>query len=309
MTLPPFPSDVVTRFAPSPTGFLHLGHIANAVFVWGIARRLGGRVLLRMEDHDGRRCRGEYEEAILQDLEWLGLEPDGGTAQSFRSGATTYRQSDRIDRYAQVLDLFGAHSLIFACDCSRKKIARKTESDENSERRYPGTCRTRGLMPGPDRGMRMIVERGAESFTDVLLGRQTQEPSEQCGDLLLRDRRGDWTYHFAVSVDDLDQGVNMVIRGEDLLHSTGRQLRIRRLLGADVTPLFVHHPLIRNERGDKLSKRDQATGIRELRAAGESPDSVLGKAAFLAGLLERPLEVAASELAGLFDDLVSGVTE
>jgi glutamyl-tRNA synthetase/glutamyl-Q tRNA(Asp) synthetase len=304
MTLPQFPNEVVTRFAPSPTGFLHLGHIANAVFVWGIARRLGGRVVLRMEDHDSRRCRPEFEEAILEDLDWLGLQPDEGTARSFRAGPTQYRQSDRIKRYAQVLDLFGAHSLIFACDCSRKKIARNAESDENSERRYPGTCRTRGLMPGPDRGMRMIVERGSESFTDMLLGPQTQAPSQQCGDLLMRDRHGDWTYHFAVSVDDLDQGINLVIRGEDLLHSTGRQLRIRRLLGAEATPLFLHHPLIRDEQGDKLSKRDQAAGIRELRGAGESPNSVLGRAAFLVGLLEHPGEVAPSELAGLFDGLV-----
>lgn len=305
MTLPPFPSDVVTRFAPSPTGLLHLGHIANAIFVWGIARRLGGRVLLRMEDHDRRRCRSEYEEAILQDLEWLGLQPDDGTAESFRSGATKYRQSDRTGRYGQVLDLFGAHSLIFACDCSRKTIARKTESDEHNERRYPGTCRTRGLTPGPDRGMRMIVERGSESFADVLLGRQTQEPSEQCGDLLVRDRHGDWTYHFAVSIDDLDQDVNVIVRGEDLLPSTGRQLRIRRLLGAEMTPLFLHHPLIRDETGEKLSKRDQATGVRELRAAGASPASVLGKAAFLVGLLDDPVEMVASELAELFGDLKS----
>lgn len=142
---------------------------------------------------------------------------------------------------------------------------------------------------------------GAECFTDALLGTQRQEPAAQCGDLLLRDRLGNWTYQFAVVVDDLRQGVDLVIRGEDLLESTGRQLRLGRLLGREQPPVFLHHPLVRGEDGAKLSKARGDTGIRELRAAGLTPAAVLGRAAQAGGLLDRARPVMPADLAGLFE--------
>jgi glutamyl-Q tRNA(Asp) synthetase len=294
------PAHPLTRFAPSPTGYLHLGHVANAVYVWGIARALNGRVLLRMEDHDRGRCRPAYEAAALEDLDWLGLEPDIGPTDEFRSGSSPYRQSDCSAFYEEALGRLGERGRIFACDCSRKDIAAEAGDAFNAETAYPGRCRDRGLEPAPGRGLRLRMEAGPERFVDGLLGELSQEPAGQCGDLLLRDRLGQWTYQLAVVVDDLRHGVDLVIRGEDLLSSTGRQLRTGRLLGRERPPVFVHHPLISKPDGAKLSKASGDTGIRELRRAGVRPVTVLGRAAWLTGLLERPRDVSVAELGNLF---------
>ncbi|MGH7498463.1 MAG: glutamate--tRNA ligase family protein [Gemmatimonadales bacterium] len=291
-----------TRFAPSPTGYLHLGHVANAVCVWGIARALGGRVLLRLEDHDRGRCRPEYEHALLDDLEWLGLEPDVGAAAEFRAGPSAHRQSDCDAVYETELARLAARGEVFACDCSRREMALENGDPPDLETRYGGRCRSRGLAMETGRGIRLRIDPGEERFADGLLGEQVQEPSAQCGDLLLRDRLGNWTYQFAVVVDDLRQEIDLVIRGEDLLASTGRQLRLARLLSRREPPLFVHHPLIRNESGAKLSKSAGDTGIRELRAAGISAGAVLGRAAYSIGLLSAPRDLGVSDLAGLFGE-------
>jgi glutamyl/glutaminyl-tRNA synthetase len=295
--LPPQP---LTRYAPSPTGYLHLGHAANAVWVWGVARALGGRVLLRLEDHDRVRCRPGYEAALLEDLAWLGLEPDIGRPGEFRSGASPYRQSDAAAHYDSVLAGLAGRETVFACDCSRKDLALAEGDVFNQETRYPGRCRTRGLAPGAGRGLRLLLGPGVECFEDARLGPRAQDPALQCGDLLLRDRRGQWTYQFAVVADYLRHGVDLVIRGEDLLDSTGRQVRLGRLLGRPQPPVFLHHPLIRKPGGGKLSKSSGDTGIRELRAAGASPAVILGLAAQLTGLQARPDPVAPGDLAKLF---------
>ena len=274
--------------------------MANAVYVWGIARALKGRVLLRLEDHDRGRCRPEYEVALLQDLEWLELEPDIGKPAEFRSEISPYRQSNRETIYAAALRRLGGSALVYPCDCSRKDISAAGDVPDQ-ETPYSGRCRDRGLEPGEGRGMRVALQPGVERFTDAKLGDQEQEPALQCGDLLLRDRLGNWTYQFAVTVDDWGQGVDLVIRGEDLLASTGRQIRLARLLGRAHPPAFFHHPLIRNDAGVKLSKADGDTGIRELRAAGIKPSAVLGLAAHLTGLLDRPRELRPDQLAELFD--------
>jgi glutamyl-tRNA synthetase/glutamyl-Q tRNA(Asp) synthetase len=294
------PGRPLTRFAPSPTGYLHLGHVANAVWTWGVARALGGRVLLRLEDHDRGRCRPAYERALLEDLEWLGLEPDLGTVAELRAGPSPYRQSDAAERHEAALESLRARGLVFACDCSRKDLALADGDVFNQETRYGGRCRTRGLSAGGGRGLRVRIDPGIERFEDARLGSQEQEPAVQCGDLLLRDRLGQWTYQFAVVVDDLRHEVDLVVRGEDLLDSTGRQIRLRRLLDAAAQPVFLHHPLIRKPGGEKLSKSSGDTGIRELRAAGERPDAVLGRAAWLTGLTPELRPLPASDLANLF---------
>jgi glutamyl/glutaminyl-tRNA synthetase len=296
----PLPSQPLTRFAPSPTGYLHLGHAVNAVYVWGIARALGGRVALRVEDHDRGRCRPEYERALLEDLEWLELEPDLGTIAQLRAGPSPFRQSDNDAAYEAALAHLAEHHRIYACACSRKDLAADGAAARHGERPYRGRCRTRGLAPGPGRGMRVVLEPGTERFVDGLMGDVVQEPAAQCGDLLLRDRMGNWTYQFSVVVDDLRHGMDLVIRGRDLLGSTGRQIRLARMLGREAPPSFIHHPLVIKPSGEKLSKATGDTGLRELRAAGCTPADVLGDAALRAGLLSRPRALRAADLAELF---------
>ena len=273
--------------------------MANAIHVWGIARGLNGQVLVRLEDHDRGRCRPEYEEAILEDLQWLGLAPDRGLPHEFRCRKSPHRQSDNPERYEAAVKILGTTSRVYACDCSRKDIAGDFDVlDEKA--RYPGRCRDRGLAPGPGLGLRVVLEPGSEQFTDGFLGEQQQTPSQQCGDLLLKDRLGNWTYQFAVTVDDLEQGVDLVIRGQDLLASTGRQIRLARMLGRADPAVFMHHPLIRHGSGVKLSKANRDTGVRDLRAAGRTPDWVLGHAAYQTGLTRSLRPIQAQELASLF---------
>lgn len=240
----------------------------NAARVWREARARGARVLLRVEDHDRTRCRPEYEAALREDLAWLGFVPD----------AEVPCQSERGARYAEVLADLERRGLAYACDCSRKDIAAEVGDVFNEETRYPGRCRTRGLDPASTLARRVIMEPGAERFTDLALGPQEQDPSRQCGDFLIRDRSGNWTYQVCVVVDDMDQGVDLVVRGDDLLASTGRQICLARMLGRETPPAFLHHALIRKAGGAKLSKSDGDTGVRELRAAGMSPSDVIALA-------------------------------
>lgn len=270
--------DWTTRFAPAPTGKLHLGHAVAALWVWGTARAFGGRVLLRIEDHDRIRSRPEHEAGILEDLAWLGLLADERAPN----------QSEREERYAGVLAGLGARGLVYPCTCTRKEIQTAT-GRRGGELRYPGTCRERGVDPESTPIRRLHLPREEQVFHDLLLGERRQVPAEQCGDLLLRDRDCHWTYQLAVVVDDLDQGVDVVIRGRDLLASTGRQLQLRALLDPDAPPpRYLHHRLVRNPDGRKLSKSKGDTGLAELRAAGWPPERVLGEAARLGGIVEPP---------------------
>jgi len=293
----------VTRFAPAPTGHLHLGHLVSAIYVWGLARAVGGKVLLRIEDHDRGRSRPEFERAILEDLEWLGLLPDAPPPSDF-SGPSDYRQSDCQRIYEAALALLAREHHVYGCRCTRKDIAEAAPAGEGEESSYPGTCRNAGIPPGPGIGTRLAWPSGLapELFKDALLGEQSQEPADQCGDLLLRDRMGNWTYQFAAAVDDLRMAVTVVIRGTDLLPSTGRQIRLARLLGREDPPVFVHHPLIRRSDGRKLSKASRDTGLRDLRSAGRSAGELLGEAAFLAGLLEERRSLGVAELGMMFGE-------
>jgi glutamyl-Q tRNA(Asp) synthetase len=281
---------VLTRFAPAPTGWLHLGHVLNAEYVWGaiapgspkLEQRSGSvapelherrRVLLRIEDHDRERCRPEYEAGILADLDWLGYVPD----------LPVVRQSDRDAVYHGAVDVLLSCGVVYACSCTRKEIEDRTSNlrppavslqPPASELVYDGYCRDRGLPLTAGAGWRVRMDPGVEAFDDLQLGPQAQDPSQQCGDVLIRDRLGNWTYQFAVSVDDFDQGIDLVIRGEDLLASTGRQIRLARLLGRAVPAKFMHHRLLMKSPSQKLSKSDGDTGIRDLRAQGWTPAEV-----------------------------------
>ena len=277
-------SPPVTRYAPSPTGYLHLGHVVNAIYVWGIARALNGRVVLRIEDHDRIRSRPAFESALLDDLDWLGFSADSGRVP-------VNRQSDRHPAYEQALRHLRDTHQVYACACSRKDIGGE---------RYPNTCRQSRLEERAGRGVRVAIDAGEEVFVDGLLGPQRQSPADDCGDLLLRDRDGHWTYQFAVTVDDMRDGITLVIRGADLLSSTGRQMRLARMLGRTEPPLYLHHPLILKPSGEKLSKSSGDTGVRELRAAGLSAADVIGRAAAAVGLLAAARPISAEAVAELF---------
>jgi len=321
--------EMISRYAPAPTGFLHLGHVVNAIYVWGFARARGGRVLLRIEDHDRQRSRPAFEAAIVEDLAWLGFRADGPMV----------RQSDRGDIYSHALDTLRAQGLVYACACSRSEIEVATAAlkgcatpvnettpvDETGEAqafrpaqedptgvaqafgpanadelRYPGTCRDRGLADGPRVGLRVRLDPSVERFVDLRHGPQEQRPSDQCGDLLVRDRAGNWTYQFVATIDDYGQGVTHVIRGDDLLASTGRQIQLARLLGRPEPATFLHHPLIMKSPTQKLSKSDGDSGVRDLRAKGWSAEQVIGHAASLIGLIEREIELSVAALPQLF---------
>jgi glutamyl/glutaminyl-tRNA synthetase len=290
-----------TRFAPAPTGYLHLGHVVNAVFVWGIARAFGGRVLLRLEDHDVSRCRPEYEAALLDDLDWLGFVPDESPTRCFRAGTTPHRQSNNAPAYERALAQLDAAGLVYPCTCSRRDILAVTGPvDPGVEPRYPGTCRGAHHARDFTVARRVRLDDTVVHFHDLRLGVQQQQPSAQCGDVLVRDRHGQWTYQFAVVVDDLAQGIDVIIRGEDLLASAGRQLLLAAALGRAAPPQLLHHPLLTHSDGRKLSKSAGDTGVRELRAAGWRADALIGEAAYRAGLLASPRAVAAHEVAALF---------
>ncbi len=288
---------MISRFAPAPTGFLHLGHVVNAIYVWGVTTALGGRVLLRIEDHDRQRSRPGFESAILDDLDWLGFVPDDLPTDAFRAGPCPGRQSNRTAIYEAALQQLRTDGLIYACDCSRSAIT--GAAAPSNELRYPGTCRAKGLAELPGRGLRLRLAPSVERFVDWRHGPLEQQPSEQCGDLLIRDRDGNWTYQFAVTVDDFEQGITLVIRGDDLLASTGRQIQLARLLGRTAPPQFLHHPLVMKTATQKLSKADDDTSVRDLRAAGLSPAQVIGRAAALVGLTSTPAPISADEAKGI----------
>jgi glutamyl-tRNA synthetase/glutamyl-Q tRNA(Asp) synthetase len=300
-----------TRFAPAPTGYLHLGHLVNAIHVWGIARAYGGTIALRVEDHDRTRCRPEYERALIDDLAWLGLEPDEGTLDSYRARHAAphragddpphpLRQSDNSARYAGALALLEARGLVYPCRCTRRAIAGLVPRALGEEVRYPGVCRTRCVGGNETHARRVRLEPRVECFDDLRLGPMVQTPAEQCGDLLARDRHGSWTYQFAVSVDDTEGNIDVVIRGGDLLASTGRQIQLARLLGRADPPLYLHHMLLRRDDGAKLSKATNDTSLRERRAGGATAPALLGEAAFLAGLASSPAPIGAGDLPSLF---------
>jgi glutamyl-tRNA synthetase/glutamyl-Q tRNA(Asp) synthetase len=295
---------IVSRFAPAPTGFLHLGHVVNALHVWGITRVAGGRVLLRIEDHDRKRCRSEYERAILDDLDWLGFVPDEPSTDAFRAGPCRGRQRDRQDVYESALSRLTEMGLVYACGCSRRELRAETanghdrqDNTSDVEVRYSGRCRSRHLQWSSGLGLRVRLVDSVERFCDLRHGWQEQRPSAQCGDLLVKDRDDNWTYQFAVTADDMAQGVNLVIRGDDLLPSTGRQMQLSRLLGRVEPPRYLHHALIMKSPNQKLSKADQDTSVRDMRTEGCRVDEVIGRAMHAASFAESaaPITRAAAE--------------
>ena len=291
-----------TRFAPAPTGRLHLGHLANAIYVWGLARSNGARVVLRIEDHDRQRCRPEYERALLDDLDRLGIAADEPSTEDLRSGdPSRFRQSDLGATYEAALAILEDRGLAYACDCTRSTFAawREAHGAPFAGPGCPGTCRSRDLdRRAPTFGIRVALGDGGESWADLLLGPNGAEVAAS-GDLLVRDRNGNWTYALCVVVDDIAHGVDLVVRGRDLVDATAGQIRLGRLLGRAAPPAFAHHQLVVRPDGSKLSKADGDTALGDLLDAGMRAEELFGEAAFRVGLLPAARSLTFGEAVGL----------
>lgn len=281
------------RFAPSPTGRMHLGNVFSALLSWLSAKSQGGTWLLRIEDIDPQRSKQEYAEFIMDDLHWLGLDWDEGP----------YYQSERGDIYEHYLKQLTDNGLTYPCYCTRADIL-ATQAPHESDGRvvYKGTCRN--LAPGVKTGpaaIRMKVPsegKGILSFTDGHYGMQTIDLTTHCGDFIVRRKDGAWAYQLAVVVDDALMGINEVVRGCDLLLSSPQQIYLAQQLGF-APPHFTHLPLLCNKQGQRLSKRDQSLDMAALRTSN-TPEEIIGMLAHAAGLQQSNEPITAQELIGEF---------
>ena len=245
-------APVVGRFAPSPTGPLHLGSLVAAVGSWLFSRSRGGLWLMRMEDLDTPRVVPGMADDILRTLELLGLEWDGPVVW----------QSRRTADYEAAFEELRKRGLVYSCGCSRADLARSASAPHPGEEgpAYPGFCRNGMREEKGTRAYRLVVTDEEIIFTDAVMGEYRQNLHHACGDFVVRRRDGPFAYQLAVVVDDADMGVNQVVRGADLLSSTPRQIYLQRLLGLP-TPAYAHLPLVIAPDGAKLSKRDSTVSL------------------------------------------------
>ena len=282
------------RYAPSPTGRLHLGNARTALLAWLDARSRGGAFVLRIEDVDFTRARPEFEARILADLRWLGLDWDEGPDVGGPHGP--YRQSERGELYEAAL----AHLDNYPCTCTRRELRALPVTSMTGEPVYPGTCRNGQSHPGRPAAIRWRVPAGTIDVVDRLAGPLVQDVAREVGDFILRRGDGAWAYQLAVVVDDAAMAISDVVRGADLLDSTPRQIHLLRTLG-HLAPRFAHVPLILGADGAKLSKRDGAPDLSALREAGVSPARVVAALARTVGLVGPDVrEVTARELVAGF---------
>jgi glutamyl-tRNA synthetase len=261
-----------TRFAPSPTGDLHLGSAWTALASWRLARAAGGATVLRMEDIDTPRVVRGSAARIKEDLEWLGLDWDEGPAEG--GPHAPYTQSERAGIYDQALAQLTRAGLVYPCDCSRAEIARVASAPHAGEEVvYPGTCRDAPKNREMKRAqaLRLRVPHGATvAFDDLVRGHVEQRVDLSVGDFVLRRGDGVYAYQLVVAIDDAAMRISHVVRADDLLPSTARQILLMRLLGTaerDI-PTYAHVPLVVAPDGDRLAKRVGSATIRELRARG-----------------------------------------
>lgn len=279
---------VTGRFAPSPSGRIHLGNILCCLLAWLSARQKGGRVILRIEDLDIARCPRRYGEQMCRDIRWLGLDWDEGPVIGGPSGP--YEQSRRTALYQAALRRLEAQGLVYPCFCTRAELhAASAPHREDGQVVYPGTCRgltaeqaaERARRTGRAPALRLWVPKEEITFTDGHMGEYREWLLADCGDFLLRRSDGIFAYQLAVVVDDAAMGVTEVVRGADLLASTPRQLLLYRLLGLEA-PAFYHFPLLLGSDGQRLSKRNADAGLDTLGERYTAPE-ILGKLAYLAG--------------------------
>ena len=279
-------SPATTRFAPSPTGFLHLGHAYSAMFAENIARKTKGNFLLRIEDIDESRCKPEFIGAICEDLEWLGLSWSG----------TLFKQSERFKIYREILEELIETDLVYPCFCSRREIQIELERAVNAPHgpdgpHYPGTCRNLdriqreiNISAGRPYSLRLNAQlagsrTGPLKIFDLARGIIPVNPNIS-GDVILGRKEVPTSYHLAVTVDDAEQGVTIVTRGEDLLPASHIQRLLQELIGLPET-IYEHHQIIRGEDGKRLAKRNRSQTLRSLRNQGITPEGIRQKIGFI----------------------------
>ncbi len=250
---------IVGRFAPSPTGFMHLGNARSALLAWLQVRALGGQMILRIEDLDRQRLRPEADAALAEDLAWLGLDWDA-----------EHKQSERLDIYQTYLEQLET----YACTCSRKDIREAASAPHVPEGIYPQLCKRGPRESDRPLALRWHCPEQTICVDDLRLGRLCQSLPNEVGDFVLQRNDGVFAYHLAVVVDDSLMGVTHIARGEDLWQSTPRQVALQQALGFE-TPIYLHLPLMRDFRGERLAKRGGAPSLRDLRLAGQDPRRVL----------------------------------
>ena len=276
------------RFAPSPTGFLHEGHLLSALYVWAAAKKWDLKIHLRIEDHDQGRARKEYIDSIYEDLEWLGFKYDSQSVQS-----------NHFDLFQKVLNKLSEKGLVYPCTCSRKQLLAENPISETGEVIYQGKCLGE-LKNNQPHSLRIVIPDKVIDWHDERLGDFRENPKKQCGDFPIRDRDGFWTYQFAVCIDDLVQGITHIVRGEDIRNSTARQIALSGIISEVCTgdaslqiptyrrPLYLHHPLIVDPNGKKLSKREHAHSLRQEKEAGISAEQLLGRVLYKAKITPTP---------------------
>lgn len=264
-----------TRFAPSPTGELHLGHVLHASVLWETAARFGAQVPIRIEDHDRSRSTAAFEASIIDDIAWLGFHPEAPSLASLRSHPSPWRQSDHPERYQAAFERLRERGLLYGCTCTRAELP---VTGPHHERCYPGRCRGRPVDIAERHVVRMMLPDERVAFDDLQLGHMEQHPAQLLGDIAVRDAAGQWTYQFCVVVDDLHDQVDLIVRGEDLLTSTGTQWLLAKELGRAEPPVTLHHPLLLDAAGHKLSKRDRSETVRVMRGRGMSREEVIAAA-------------------------------
>lgn len=272
---------------------MHLGNVFCALLSWLSVKSKGGRWLLRIEDIDPDRSRREFALQLMDDLQWLGLPWDGEVVW----------QSQRSDIYAHYLRLLDDARLTYPCYCTRADIMASSAPHETDGRIvYAGTCRGKKfdeMAQNTPHATRFMVPDEDIKFIDGHYGEQQVNLAKHCGDYILRRKDGAWAYQLAVVVDDALMGITEVVRGRDLLLSTPQQLHLYRTLGFQ-EPTYIHHPLLINENGQRLCKRDRSLDLSELRQKHKNPDEIVGFLAFLAGLLPSPTPAKPQDLLPLF---------
>ena len=286
---------MIGRFAPSPSGRMHLGNLWSCLLAWLAARSAEGGMVLRLEDLDPDRCRQEYCDQIMRDLEWLGLDWDG----------VPVYQSRRTELYRQAFHTLEQQDVIYPCFCTRaERLAASAPHRSDGVTVYSGRCRAltqmerEELLQSRRPAWRAQVPEQEVAFTDMLQGVFSENLARDCGDFIVRRSDGVFAYQLAVVVDDALMGVNHVVRGRDLLCSAPRQAWLHEVLGY-APPKFFHAPLLLAEDGRRLAKRDRDLDMEVLRTR-YAPEELTGLLAWYAGLLDRPEKVTAQELVGQF---------
>lgn len=290
-------APVVGRFAPSPTGVMHAGNIFAALAGWLIVRSMGGRMVLRLEDLDRERSKGCYADRIQRDFERLGLTWDEGP----------FFQNDRDNAYQEAFERLAQAAAVYPCYCTRADLHAASAPHRGEKRVYPGTCRHLGASERAQRegegrraAWRVEVPDLAVAVDDLVQGPYCQRLAQECGDFLVRRSDGAFAYQLAVVVDDAAQGVNLVVRGVDLLCSTPQQVFLQRALGLP-EPCYAHVPLLVGERDRRLSKRDHDAGLDALLERFGTPEGVIGHIAGITGLAGSCEPSSPEDLLASFD--------